>query len=314
DPPTASDNSGHPGRAIVAAQSRPSIAVLAFTTQGADVAQGHVAEALVDDIITALSRARNMFVIARASDRPSANQASDPIAVARELGVRYVVAGSMRRDGDAVLLNVRLLETDRGAQLWAEHFGLPQSEGGAARGRVVVHAARALGIELFLAESRRELPDNPDAVQLAIRAYALVYNRITPEGNEQARQLFEAALARDGNSVLALVGVAEANLRHVVNEWRPSDDRAARLRRADEALLRATALEPRDASARAVRGTLLRARGEPEQAIAAFEYAIQLDPSIARAHAELGRVKMDVGRATETIGHVEEAMQLSPRD
>src|SRR5262245_40149835 len=62
DPPTASDNSGHPGRAIVAAQSRPSIAVLAFTTQGADVAQGHVAEALVDDIITALSRARNMFV------------------------------------------------------------------------------------------------------------------------------------------------------------------------------------------------------------------------------------------------------------
>ena len=302
------------GATGTAPRARQSIAVLPFTNLSDDPGQEYLVDALVDDITTELSHSRGMFVIARQSAFAYKNKAMDPAAIGRELGVRNILFGSMRRDGDLSRVNVQLVDVVRGVQLWAERFEYPRADRREAQNRIVAQIAQTLGVALIMAESRRKLPEDPDAHDLAVRGHALLFTRIAVDTTEQARLLFEAALALDGESVPALIGLARAHVNLVLNGWAPRGEIPRWLARAEEALGRAIEIDQTNATARSLRGTLLRARGEPEQAVAAFEYALTLNPNLARAHAEIGRVKMDVGLAAETIGHIEEAMRLSPRD
>jgi len=237
--------------------------------------------------------------------------------VGHELEVRYVASGSLRHGDDGTAVAVQLAEAERGAQLWAETVVYGRAELISAQDQIAAGIARALGIEMISAESersRRERPDNPDALDLAMRGRALHLGRVTPEVNRHALGLFEAAVALDADCVWGLIGIARTHLSHVLNEWKPRGDRAGRLDRAEQAINRAIALAPMDSFAQRTRGALLRARGDPEQAIAAFERAIAINPNDSFARAELGRTMIDVGQAAQGLMQIERAMRLSPRD
>jgi TolB-like protein/DNA-binding winged helix-turn-helix (wHTH) protein len=300
--------------AVSPVSSAPSIAVLPFKYLGDGPAEENPADLLVDDITTELSRARGAFVISRRSTAIYKNRPLDPKAIARELGVRYVVLGSMRGEGDGFRVNVQLVEAEHGRQLWAEPFDYPRAGGAEAQNRIVARIARTLGVELVNAEARRPPPRHPDAAHLSDQGHWIVNNERNAKANKEAIEKFEAALALDSDWVPALLGSATANLGDVLNSWIPRSERPIRVDRAAERVERTIKLDPKNPEAHYLRGRVLRTRGELEQAISAFEYAIELNPNFAQAHAELGRVKIDVGRANETVRHVEVADRLSPHD
>lgn len=294
-----------------------SIAVLPFSDLSGGSGHAHVIDALVEDIATGLSRVRDMFVISYRSVAAYRGQQVDVRTIGREFGVRYVVQGSIRPHGDDWRVSMQLLDAESGAQLWAAPLEYRRNDTPGTASRAVANLAFALGSKMIDAESQRsvrERPNNPEARDLVLRGRALMLKGPARAVNEDARRLFEAALERDSDSLSALLGIADTNLYSVLNQWAPQEERAARLDRAGEVLLRAIALRPDQPHARSSRGSLLRARGEPEQAVAAFEQAIRVAPNYALAHAELGRTKVDLGLAAEAIGHIERAMRLSPHD
>lgn len=296
---------------------RLSIVVLPFANHSGGAVPEYVADTLVEGITARLSRQPEMFVISHGTARTYKDRSIDQRVVGHELEVRYVASGSLRHGDDGTAVAVQLAEAERGAQLWAETVVYGRAELISAQDQIAAGIARALGIEMVSAESersRRERPDNPDALDLAMRGRALHLGRVTPEVNRQALELFEAAVALDADCVWGLIGIARAHLSHVLNEWKPRDDRAARLDRAEQAINRAIALAPMDSFAQRTRGALLRARGDPEQAIAAFERAIAINPNDSFARAELGRTMIDVGQAAQGLMQIERAMRLSPRD
>ncbi|MBI3706538.1 MAG: winged helix-turn-helix domain-containing protein [Proteobacteria bacterium] len=293
-----------------------SIVVLPFANLSGDPNQDYLTDGLVEDITADLSRMRGGFVVSHRAALTYKDKSVDAKAVGREFGVRYVVLGSLRRSGEDTHFNVQLVEAESAGVLWAEQRHHRSDGQPGTRNRDVGQIARRLEIEMVAAEAQRSLrerPENPSAADLAMRGRALMDKPLTRESNEVAGRLFDAALALDGSSAVALLGVATTQLNYVFNGWSAEGDSDARLSRAEEALSRAIAQAPGDAFAQWLRGRLLRARSQPEQAIAAFERAIELDPSHVNAHAELGRTKMDVGLAAETISHIEQAVRLNPR-
>jgi DNA-binding winged helix-turn-helix (wHTH) protein/TolB-like protein len=299
-----------PQAPVVLPERKPSVAVLNFANLTGDVAQDRLASALAEDIARLLSWRPWLRVTA---PRPAVagGDALDGAAIGRELGVRYVVDGSLRQDEGSARLAVRLVEAGSGAQVWADIFGQGQANRPNEQSRIAVQVMHVLESTLLTAESRRglrERPDDPSAEDLAIRGRVLQLRPNTPENNDEARRLFEAALERDASSLDGLIGIAEVELNHVLNGYPPSDDADARLARAEQAIGRAIELQPHSASPQRVRGVLLRARGEADQAIAAFARAIDLDRSAADAHAQIGRAKIDVGLAAEAVEHIEQAI------
>lgn len=309
---------------VVASIGRPmsqaprlSLAVLPFASTAGDPDTVRQADMLVDAIITRLSQKSDLLVISRGASYAYKGKPIEPRAVGRDLKVRYVVTGSVHRIADDIQLDVQLVDIERSSELWAARPSYAQADQAAALDRLAYRIVQAIQIRLLAAESRRSLeerPDNPNAADLATRAYALFNRHLTPETNEQALRLFEAALAQDPNSVSALLGLARANLNQAINQWRPESERALLLDRADEAVRQVITQAPNMSFAQRIRGGVLRARGDADQAIAAFGRAIDLDPNDANAHAELGRTKIDVGLAAESIGHIEHAIRINPND
>jgi DNA-binding winged helix-turn-helix (wHTH) protein/tetratricopeptide (TPR) repeat protein len=295
-----------------ATQARLSVVLLPFGAQGgADT----VADALAADVAARLSRWRPVRIGVRALPDTAGQQAIGP-ASARAFAAPYAARGRLRHDGQTTHIDVELIYTGSDRVLWARGLVYPSADTIEARKRMAAEIARLLGLQILFAEnqrSQRERPDTTDPEDLTIRAWALLLRSShTLEATTQARQMLETALAMQGDSPAALVGLAAVEVSHVINEWPPRDGREARLERADAALKRAVSLAPDDAYAHRVRGRLLRARGEPEQAVAAFQKALELDPYEATVHAELGRVKIDTGRAAEAVQHIDHALQISP--
>jgi tetratricopeptide (TPR) repeat protein len=256
-------------------------------------------------------------VISRATASAYRGKAAEPRAVGRDLNVRYVISGSVHRVADDIQVDVQLVDVGQGGELWAARQAYPQAEQALALDRLAYRLTQAMEVKLLAAEGRRsrqERPDNPSAADLTTRGFDLLNRRMTAELNQQALALFEAALLQDPNAVSALLGLARNNLNLAINQWVPEQERGARLDRADEAVRRAITLAPNVSFAQRIRGGILRARGDAEQAIAAFARAIELDPNDAAAHAEIGRTKIDVGLAGETIAHIEQALRISPDD
>lgn len=292
---------------------QPAVAVLPFVNQSGDREHDRLASMLAEDVTRHLSWRRWLRVIPRGSAPIGGRGGIDGAAIGRDLGARYVVLGSVRHDQGGARLAVQLLESGSGAQSWAEVFDYRQGEEADEQSRVAGKVATAIEEALVVAESKRSLrerPDNPEASDLALRGRALQLRPVTPASNDEARRLFEAALELDPASFDALIGIAAVEVTHVLNVWRPDEDRNDRLARAEQAIARAIELAPESAGAQRIRGRLLRARGEAEQAIAAFARAIELDPSAASAHAEIGRAKIDVGLAAEAVDHIERAIGL----
>ncbi|HXL13183.1 MAG TPA: adenylate/guanylate cyclase domain-containing protein [Bradyrhizobium sp.] len=290
-----------------------SIVVLPFSNFGDDPEQDYFVDGVTESLTTDLSRIAGSFVIARNTAFTFKGKAVDVKQVGHELNVRYVLEGSVLRSGQRLRVNVQLIDTESGKHLWAERFDKPVADLFDMQDEIVSRLARALDTQLVVAEARRaEHSRHPGAVDLVFQGLACIYRGPTHEHLSQAQSFFERALAIDPRNVGALVGMASVDA--AMGSYMLTDDRLARLAAAEANAIRALSLDPDQALAHRILGTVYNVTNRAAQAIAECEQALALDRNLAYAHASIGMAKYYLGRAAETEGHINEAFRLSPRD
>jgi TolB-like protein len=292
---------------------RLSIVVLPFANLSGDKGHDYFVDGVTESLTTDLSRIAGAFVIARNTAFTYQGKAVDVKQIGRELGVRYVLEGSIQRSGNRIRVNVQLVAAESGAHLWAERFDREVGDLFEMQDEIVTRLARALNVELVAAEARRaeRLPD-PDTVDLTFRGLA-AYNRGRGSDNLiEAAQFFEQALALDPRNVEALAGLAMAKfmLVNTFLTW----DRAGPLGAAEAAATRALALSPNHAGAHVALAWVYTYTNRAALAVAESEETIALDRNQALAYAAMGLAKVSLGRAEETEEHTIQALRISPRD
>jgi class 3 adenylate cyclase/TolB-like protein/Tfp pilus assembly protein PilF len=292
---------------------RLSIVVLPFENLSGDKEQDYFADRITDDLTTDLSHLPDSFVISRGTAFTYKGKAVDAKQIAKDLGVRYLLEGSVRRVGDNVEVNAHLISTETGAHVWADRFEGDRSKLGELQIEFVSRLANSLGMELVKAEAlraMRERPNDPDAVDLAMRGQAILYSNPSTAAFGEATALFERALALDPQNLPAVTGLANALAAHTILTHDAGD--AAR---AEKLIDTALALQPDNSTAHRTKGLILGfVKHEMRPAIAEAERAIALDPNDADAHAEAGLWKGSLGHVEDGISGVETALRLSPRD
>ena len=292
-----------------------SIVVLPFENLSGDKEQDYFADGITDDLTTDLSHLPDSFVIARNTAFTYKGKSVDAKEIGKELGVRYLLEGSVRRLGGKVEINAQLISTETGAHVWADRFEGERSKLGEMQVDVVARLANSLGAELVKAEalrSTRERPGNPDAVDLAMQAQVKRELQDSKATTNEAVTLAERALALDPQNVRALTLLADALLDRVTDQW--SADPAGDIARAEKTIDAALALQPENSSVHHAKGYLYFAKQQWGPAIAEFETATALDPNDASAYADGGFSKMFVSRSEDGLAGVETALRLSPRD
>jgi adenylate cyclase len=293
---------------------RLSIVVLPFENLSADKEQDYFADGITEDLTTDLSHVFD-FVIARGTAFTYKGKAIDAKQIGRELGVRYLLEGSVRRVGETITVNAQLVSTETGAHVWAERFDGERSKLGELQVEAVSRLARSLGVELVRAEALRALrerPSNPDAADLAMQADAKSSFSPSKANLTDVVTLSERALALDPRSEYAMLELAAGLVSRVLDRW--SDDPAGDIARAEKTIDAALALQPEDSWAHFTKGQIYYAKRQLGPSIAEIETAIALDPNNANAHAFAGFLKVYLGRAEDGLAGVETAFRLSPRD
>ncbi|MGY4458689.1 adenylate/guanylate cyclase domain-containing protein [Bradyrhizobium sp. LB13.1] len=229
---------------------RLSIVVLPFVNLNGDSEQDYFVDGVTESLTTDLSRIPGAFVIARNTAFTFKGKPVDVRVIGRELGVRYVMEGSVQGGADRVRVNAQLIDTETGAHLWAERFDKPRADIFDMQDEITTRLARTVGIELVAAEGRRaerERPNNMDAVDLAMRGWAILNQPLSLRRDRAACDLFDEALKLDAQNVEALIGVAFYH----GNELRTfaSINRDEQLRIALTAITRALTLAPSNALA-----------------------------------------------------------------
>jgi adenylate cyclase len=302
---------------VAGASSLPhlSIIVLPFANLSDDPEQGYFADGLTEDITTDLSRISGSFVISHHTAFTYKGKPIDVRVVAHELGVRYILEGSVRRLGSHFRVGVQLIDGETRAHLWAERFDHDVLDLAAFQDEVTQRIAQALTLELIDAESRsskHSCPDNPDSVDLAMRGWSLLNQPADKHRWREARRLFEASLSMDGQLVTSLVGLAHILMVNVDWEW--SDHRDQDVGRAEEMVNKALALDPKMAAAYRVKSSVFAYHDQLPQAIAVVETAIALNRNDSLAHTLLARYELQSGRPERSRVVIEQAIRLSPRD
>jgi adenylate cyclase len=304
-----------PGRGAAGTEApRLSIVVLPFTNLSGDPNQDYFADGITEDLTSDLSRLAGSFVISRNTAFTFKGKAVDARQVGRELGVRYVLEGSVRRMGRSVRVNVQLVDAGTGAHLWAEQIDVDQGTLATSQDDfgIAPRLARALSVELVNVEGRRAQRANPDALDLVMRGWSLLNAGPNREDVQSAVTLFEAALRIDRDNTQANVGLAQALIHVYRSRWDP--ERAKVLARADEAATRATAVAPEHAQAQSVKAEVLGLQKRFDAALATYDRAIALDRNLTTAHIGRARHLIVAGRAADAVAPAERAIRLSPRD
>jgi adenylate cyclase len=295
---------------------RLSIVVLPFENLSGDKEQDYFADAITDDLTTDLSHLSNSFVIARNTAFTYKGKPVDVKQIGRDLGVRYVLEGSVRRLEDKITVNAQLISTETGAHVWADRFDAERSKLGQLQADIVARLANSLDVALTRAEALRairERPNNPDAVDLSMRGWM---ERLNGSGSKENQDvvvgLFERALALDPKLVPAMVGLARALIDRVTGliSVEPKSD----IQRAEDWADQAVKAEPDNSNAHMAKANVFFAKRQWAQAISEAETAIAANPNNAEAHANPGFWKMFLGRSEDGFSGVETALRLSPRD
>ena len=305
DLPAAQNHSGPP---------RLSIVVLPFANIGGGPEQDYFVDGVTESLTTDLSRISEAFVIARNTAFSYKGRPADPRSLGRELGVRYVLAGSVQRSGEAMRVNVQLTEAETGAHLWAERFDKPVADLFTMQDEIVSRIANTLKAEIVSAEARRAARTaNPGALDLWLRGFDWIQRGGgNPEYLANARDCFARALGIDPDNVDAMTGLVLADT--ISAATYALDKRPERIAAAETTILKALSLAPQHAMAHHCFGQVLMLTKRPERAIGEFNEALALDRNLAMAHAQIGSAKIALGRAEEADAHIAEAMRLSPRD
>jgi len=314
-PPTLAASVPEP--VIQANPPRLSIVVLPFANAARDSEQEYFAEGITEDLTTDLSRIPGSFVIAPSTAFSYKGRPIDVRQIGRELSVRYVLQGSVRRIMDSLRINAQLVEAANASQLWAERFEGQIAQLAKVQDDVTHRIAGALNVALIDVESQRALrerPSNPDVVDLTLRGWALLNKPASRQSMQRAREQFEEALRRSPDHLPALNGLANVMLIEWGSTWY-SGSSDGHLEALDRIVTKALAIKPDDALATYFHGYVLkRLRKDLNQALVAFDRAIAIDPNLAVAHNYVGQIKVFLGRANEAAGHTLKAIQLSPRD
>ena len=293
---------------------RLSIVVLPFENLSGDKEQEYFADGITDDLTTDLSHLFD-FVIARGTAFTYKGKPVDAKQIGRELGVRYVLEGSVRRLEDKITLNAQLISTDTGAHVWADRFDGERSRLGQLQVEFAARLANSLGVELVKAEAlraARERPNNPDAVDLEMRGAAAYQASFDQSTVNEVLAYFERALQLDPGLTTAKIGLAQALIDRFM--WLGGGDEAVDIPRAEALVASALSAEPNNASAHYTKANLLGAKKQFSDQFAEIDAAIENDKNFAWAYATRGDMLNWAGRAAESIAEDETALRLSPRD
>jgi TolB-like protein len=295
------------------APPRLSIVVLPLANIGGDPEQEYFVDGVTESLTTDLSRIAGSFVIGRNTAFTYKGKAVDLKQIGRELGVRYVLEGSVQRGGSRLRVNVQLIDAETGNHLWAERFDKPVGDLFDMQDEIVARLANQLGAELAAAEARRaERAPHPNSMDFYFQGSATANKGMTPANMAQARGYYEHALALDPGNIEALVGTALVDF--VSLSVFLTDDRSARAAAAEAALTKVLSLAPDHAMAQYLLGAVLIFTNRAAEGVAKCEHALALDRNLAVAHSMIGLAKLFTGRAEQTESHALEALRLSPRD
>jgi TolB-like protein/DNA-binding winged helix-turn-helix (wHTH) protein/Flp pilus assembly protein TadD len=292
---------------------RPSIAVLPFDDHSGDPDQEHFADGLSEDLITGLARIRWLFVSARNSAFVYKNRAVDLKEVSRELGVRYVMEGSVRRAGKRVRISAQLVDAKTGGHVWAERYDRELGDIFAVQDEITRSVAGTIEPHLLAAEGVRALSqsaENLGAWELAARAQTQFW-RMTRDDFRAATELLERAILLYPDYVAArsLLGFFLAFAVHM--GW---IDRSEGLEHGRQHAMRATVVDDRDPWAHIALGYWSLMERRTEEAIAAFRRAVTFNPNSAISRFHLSHGLAFSGEDLEAIEHAEDAIRLSPLD
>jgi adenylate cyclase len=293
---------------------RPAIAVLPFANMSGDAEQDYLADGLSEDLITALARLRWLFVIARNSSFAYKGRQVDVRQVAQELGVRYVLEGSVRTAGGKIRITCQLIDAESGKHIWAERYDRELRDLFAVQDDITERVVAAVEPHLYAEEGFRAAskpPDSIDAWGLAVRALGLL-TRLAPAQNTQGVELLRRAVAMEP-------GYARAHALLGWGLWWSAhchwfEDSHERHRLAAAHANEAVALDPNDPWARMVSGLCLSSAAQHERALGELQKALDLNPSFALGHMAFGWALLRAGYFDEAIAETGRALRLSPLD
>jgi TolB-like protein len=301
------------------APARPahlSIVVLPFANLSGDPAQDYYADGITENLTTELSRIKGSFVIARNTAFTYKGKPVDAKEIGQELGVRYVLEGSVQRDQDRVRVNAQLIDAESGAHLWADRFDENLADLFKLQDQVVARLANALNFELTKAEAAKGARSaNPDATDLVMRGWATINapGEYTSKDKVNAgRALFERALAIDPNNVDAINGVAATyNNEHLFGWGDPGTDYDAKIL---GPLDRAIALDPDYVGSYGTKIFYLNESRRHDEALRVADAGLAVNPNIATLYMTRAMAELDMGRFDEAKSDLQQGIRLSPRD
>jgi TolB-like protein len=309
-----------PSGAQTTAPPSLSLVVLPFDNLGGEPGDDYLVAGVTDDLTTALSHIPGTFVISRATAYSYRGKAEDIRRIGRDLGIRYVVRGSVRRFGSTLRVNVELSSTETGAQLWSDSFDQKVADLASGQEQIVIHMRAALNISLVDTEAARSLqerPTNPDAFDFILRARAVMLLPQTKDTMAQAVGLFQQALSRDPNAVLALVGAVQA----ILNErYLGGLGDKFGVDEVEQYLGRAKMLAPNSEAVLVAQAYMVEYQGQgldyrrwrPEQK-AVSQRLIDLYPNNPSGYFRLGVLARQEGRLDEAAEYFARNIRLNPR-
>jgi len=298
--------------AAPAVPHKPSIAVLPFTNMSGDAEQEFFSDGITEDIITDLSKISALFVIARNSSFAYKGKSVKVQEIGRDLGVRFVLEGSIRKAGNRVRITAQLIDAGTGGHLWAERFDRDLTDIFATQDEVVEKIVGALAVNLTHGEAkrlRRRGTASVEAYETWLRARECL-NRSTREGIAQAKTLYRRAIELDQNFSAPHVGLALALVADYVSDW--AEDPAQALDEAERWARRALELNDQDPVSHLALGSVFLWRRNHETALAECRRMIELDSNFAQGHSATGLALMYAGRPAEALEAIAVAIRLDP--
>jgi adenylate cyclase len=293
---------------------KPSIAVLPFTNMSSEADQDFFADGIAEDVITALSRYPSLFVIARNSCFTYKGRVVEIRQIGRELGVRYVLEGSLRKSGSRIRVTAQLIEAETGNHVWASRYDRDVTDIFAVQDEISEAVTIAIAPAIAGAERQRAMrrpPNNLDAWAAYQRGLWHLENE-SAENRAHAEVFFQRAVDLDPNFVGSYCGLAVSLA--VGGAIYGLGDLAEALNRAEGSARRAVALDEADAEARVSLAHVLRMRGDRKGAQAEAEMALMLSPNLASAHTILGTILIFAGRPRDGVEIMRRSIRLDPRD
>jgi TolB-like protein len=289
--------------------------VLPFANLSGDPSQDYFADGITENLTTELSRIKDSFVIARNTAFTYKGKSLDAKEIGKELGVRYVLEGSVQRDQSRVRVNAQLIDAESGAHLWAERFEEDVADLFKLQDEVAARLANNLGYELVKAEAAKGArATNPDVTDLVMRGFGLMNDPALYSNKEKinaARALFEQALATDADNAMAIAGDAYTYLRESMLGWRKSgtDYDAKIVGQAD----RAITLAPYYDAPYWIKSVYL-AVGHPNEGVSAADAGLAVNPNNAILYFGRASGEIPLGHFDEAKSDLQHAIRLSPRD